>query len=140
MSNRLNNRIERVGTSTAGVLLGIFALNACASEEPLIEHDSDATSVTIKNGANIRENGAVLNGEADGVTNILFTNIGEEFSLDTPDGVTLKTYNDEGWIGTSIKNFPPDYQPMLEEDEDGIVWISEQKADVEYDKTSTSIE
>ena len=135
MSNRLRNRFDKLRASTAGVLLGVLALNACAGEEPGIEHNPDVTTITIETDAKVRENAAVIDDEYDGVTNLVFKNLGEDFSFDTPQGVDEKKDDNGVWFGVPAEDFPPDYQGMVNKDEDGVLWVNEQRASVTEEPT-----
>lgn len=123
MSNRLSNRFDKLRASTAGVLLGILALNACSSEEAPVEHNPDVVSVTIETDAEVRQGATVVDDENNGKTNLVFKNMGEDFSFETPQGVDEKKNGRDVWVGVPADNFPPDYQGMVSKDKDGIVWI-----------------
>lgn len=122
---------------SAAVLAGTTGITGCSAQEkssdPFIEAqytaDPDVTSVTIEEGARIRETPGVLEDE---YANNRIEEADEAIDVATDKGITISGDTANGdWYGISVDDMQqadPDFDIKDDTDGDGTVWVNSQKA------------
>ena len=138
MSEKITIESKEKTTGKKVAKLAAFAggtallLSGCSTEaEPDYgTPNPEITSVTIKDGANLRESPHVI--DEDGRTNFLhqvnLDDIQTETPIPTPNGAYIYPDGPNGdWIGISASDLPEDFDDKYK-DSDGIIWVNEQMA------------
>ena len=145
----IKKAIKVMGTVAvgAGIVLsahkGVETVRNSEDSNPFENNRVVAETITLEEGAIIRENPVVKTGRNDGNSNELtrtdFGDLGaagETLTIEPDANVyRVDSRTDGDFIGVHVEDLaealPEDKASALEKDKDGIVWINEQRASVE---------
>ncbi|HEY1085140.1 MAG TPA: hypothetical protein VGE34_00255 [Candidatus Saccharimonadales bacterium] len=132
--NKLHSK-EMLIAGTTLLALGAAGCSAADAKPERGELNENITSVKLDSGANVRETPSKI--DVDGGTRgNLLTQLPESIVVDTEGGVHTHDDNNGTWYSVSVEELSekvdPETAKELKKDDDGQVWINDDRATPEY--------